>query len=246
MLEEAYLELHALETQHWWFVGARIVYRTLLHLGLGPPSGRQRILEIGSGSGGNLALLSEYGPTVGVEPSWLALKLTRFRPELGLVQARAEALPFMKNCFDGVNLLGVIEHIEQDKAVLDEAVRVCRRNGALILLTSALPILWSHHDEANLHKRRYTKSGLHQLLKSARLAPLRLSYLNFFIFAPVFIVRLWQRFRSTAPKYDMSKPGRLFNNILILLLKLEAWLIQKVELPIGVDLVAVCKIREDP
>ena len=245
MHEDAYYALHALERHHWWFVGARLVYRTLLKLGLGGATGSLRMLEIGSGTGGNLSLLSEYGPTVGVEPSWLALKLNEFQPELGLVQAQAEALPFVKNSFDGVNLLGVIEHLEDDKAALEEAVRVCRKSGAVVILTSALPVLWSHHDVANRHKRRYMKVQLAQLLADADLQPLRLSYLNFFIFLPVLIVRMWQRFRAIPAKYDMGTSRYLINQIMILLLRFEAWLLKTIELPIGVDLVAVCRIRKD-
>ena len=242
MLEEAHYDLHALEADHWWFVGARAVYRTLLELGLGKACGKLRMLEIGSGSGGNLRLLGEYGPTVGIEFSRLALSLTPDRPVLGLVQASAEALPFMNRCFDGVNILGVIEHLKNDEIALSEARRVCHPDGALVLLTSALPVLWSHHDIANQHQRRYLKNELSALLTKANLVPIRLSYQNFFTFFPVFIVRLWQRGRTTPPRYDMGKPIKIVNQILVALLRFEAWLIRFMALPIGVDLVAVCRV----
>ncbi len=241
MLEEAYYELHALEAKHWWYVGARAVYGTLLWLGFGAPDGTRRMLEVGSGSGGNLAMLGDYGPVAGVELSWLALKLTPTRPELGLVQARAEALPFVEGSFDGVHLLGVIEHLDTEALALREAARVCRPQGAVSLLTSAMPILWSHHDAANLHKRRYLRRGLEKVLREAGLAPLRISYQNFFTFIPTLLVRLWQRGALRTPRYDMGQPPPLINALLGWLLRLEAWLIRFVELPIGVDLVAVCR-----
>jgi SAM-dependent methyltransferase len=186
-------------------------------------------------------MLGEYGPVAGVELSWLALKLTPVRPELGLVQARAEALPFAGGSFDGVHLLGVIEHLEDDALALHEAARVCAPKGVVTLLTSALPILWSHHDAANLHRRRYMRRGLENLLREAGLAPLRISYQNFFTFIPTLFVRLWQGRTQRAPRYDMSQPAPLINSLLGWLLRLEAWLIRYVELPIGVDLVAVCR-----
>lgn len=241
MLEEAHYALHALETYHWWYVGARAAYRTLLWLGLGTADGSRRMLEVGSGSGGNLPLLSSYGPTVGVEYSHLALQLTRERPALGLVQARAEALPFADNSFDGVHLLGVIEHLDDDAAALREAGRVCRPGGAITLLTSALPILWSHHDEANRHKRRYLRRELASVIRSSGLVPLRLSYQNFFTLLPTLIVRLLQRLTPQTPHYNMGQPGPFLNGLLGGLLGLEAWLIRYISLPIGVDLVAVCR-----
>ena len=241
MREEAYHALHALEEQHWWYVGARAIYRTLLEIGWGPPLGARRMLEVGSGSGGNLALLSEYGPTVGLEPSPLALRLARQRPLGALVQGRAEALPFARRAFDGVHLLGVIEHLDQDEAALREAARVCRPEGAVTLLTSAVPLLWSHHDEANRHRRRYSRRQLQARLERAGLLPLRLSYQNFFTFLPTLLVRLWQRRRAQPPRYDMGRPPAPVNMLLIWLLRLEAWLIRFLPLPIGVDLVAVCR-----
>ncbi len=241
MQAESYHTLHALEETHWWYVGARSVYRVLLEIGLGRPQGTQRMLEIGSGSGGNLALLECYGPTVGVELSSLALRLVPERPELGLVQARAEALPFVGDCFDGVQLLGVVEHLKRDDMALREAARVCTPDGAVILLTSALPILWSHHDEANQHHRRYTLLQLRDLLGQVGLRPLRISYQNFFVFLPTLLVRLWQRCFPQPARYDMGNPVAVLNMILIWLVKVEAWLIRFVPLPIGVDLVAVCR-----
>jgi SAM-dependent methyltransferase len=241
MLEEAYHALHALEENHWWYVGARHVYRTLMRIGTRGDAKNLRMLEIGCGSGGNLTLLGEYGPTVGAELSYSALNLVRERPALGLVQASATALPFASQVFDGVHLLGVIEHIEDDREALREADRVCRSNGFITLLTSALPFLWSHHDEANLHKRRYWKKQLTTRLIQSGLQPVRVSYPNFFVFIPVWLVRVFQRFTRTSPAYDMGTPSQFTNSILILLGRLEAWLIRFIPLPIGVDLVAVCR-----
>lgn len=241
MLEEAHHGLSRLEARHWWFVGARAAYQALMEIGHGPPDGSLRLLEVGCGSGGNLELQAEFGAVAGVEVSTLALGLVERRPALGLVQADAGALPFASRSFDGVNLFGVIEHLEDDLGALQEAARVCRPQGAICLLTSALMILWSHHDEANLHRRRYTLHQLSGLLRQAGLTPLRLSYQNFFTFLPTLIVRLWQRRGPAAARYDMGSSTPAANQILSLLLKLEAWWIRRGRLPIGVDLVAACR-----
>jgi hypothetical protein len=85
------------------------------------------------------------------------------------------------------------------------------------------------------------RRGLENLLREAGLAPLRISYQNFFTFIPTLFVRLWQGRTQRVPRYDMSQPAPLINSLLGWLLRLEAWLIRYVELPIGVDLVAVCR-----
>lgn len=241
MFEEAYRALHDLENDHWWYIGARVVYRTLMEIGLGRPQGGCRLLEVGSGSGGNLPLLGMWGPTLGAELSPLALALTPKKPALGLVLASADHLPLRDGAFDGVALLGVIEHLDNDLAALREARRVCRLDGAVILLTSAVPALWSHHDEANRHRRRYWRTELKEKLAQTDLYPIRLSYQNFFTFFPTLAVRLWQRRNPQPPRYDMSMPPRPVNALLSALLRLEAWFIRFFPLPIGVDLVAVCR-----
>ena len=118
MIPEAYQSIHQLEQNHWWYIGARAVYRTLLKIGLGPPDGQRKMLEVGVGTGGNLELLAEYGPTGGIDFSPLALERISEPPQLGLCQASAEALPFLSGTFDGVALLGLIEHLDDDVKAL--------------------------------------------------------------------------------------------------------------------------------
>jgi cyclopropane fatty-acyl-phospholipid synthase-like methyltransferase len=53
-------QLHSqMEESHWWFTGRREILRQVIHQAL-PPAG-QMILDIGCGTGGNLAAFaSEY------------------------------------------------------------------------------------------------------------------------------------------------------------------------------------------
>jgi SAM-dependent methyltransferase len=244
MRDDAYRELHQLENTHWWFVGARFIYRALIEIGFGKESKGQRMLEIGCGSGGNLATLNAFGPTAGLEMSAQPLAMIQYRPQLGLVQASAEALPFASDSFDGVHLWAVLEHIENDLGVLREAGRVCRPRGCITLQTAALPVLWSHHDEANLHKRRYIRTQLAALLREAQLSPIQLSYQNFFAFFPTLVVRRIQRLFVRSPRYDMGFTNPWINRIMLNVLRFEAWFLKKYKFPIGIDLVAVCRVRK--
>jgi SAM-dependent methyltransferase len=244
MLDEAYQALSELQDTHWWNVGARHIYRRLLDLGIGPNKGRLRMLDVGCGPGANLELLGEYGRISGLDISTQALLKVAVRPALGLVQASVDALPFAADSFDGVHLLGVIEHLDDDLAAFQEAVRVGKDGAAVVLLTSALPILWSHHDEANLHRRRYLRPQLATLFAQAGLRAEVLSYQNFFVFPFTLLVRIWQRFTSRGPRFDVGNPPEFINRVLISLVRLEAWMLGRVNLPIGVDLVALCRVSK--
>ena len=102
-----------------------------------------------------------------------------------------------------------------------------------------------HHDEANLHRRRYYRRELVQKLTMSGLHPIRVSFQNFFTFLPVWMTRWWQRRSPRPPEYDMGTLSRGVNALLTGLLRLEAWLIRRVALPFGVDLVAVCRPLEN-
>ena len=59
MQPSAYLDMAAVEERHWWFEGRRrVLAGCIAGLGLRVDA---RILELGSGTGGNLALLVEFG-----------------------------------------------------------------------------------------------------------------------------------------------------------------------------------------
>jgi len=238
MEERAYLDLHQLEQGHWWYRGTRSIYRTLLRRYVRRPCGP--VLDLGCGTGGNLKLLSDWGPVCGLDPWRPALRLCP--PGVAtLVQGTAGNLPFRDASFSLVAVLGVLEHIADDVEMLCEARRVCRPGGVILVLTSAFMLMWSQHDEANRHVRRYTARQLREKVEGAGLRVQRLSYLNFFLFPLAALVRLLQRLnpgRGT-PRMDMFPVPEPFSTVLAGLLALEGWLMQWLALPWGVSLVTV-------
>ena len=238
MEEHAYLELHQLERDHWWYRGTRAVYRTLLQRYVPRTGGA--VLDLGCGTGGNLALLAEWGRVTGLEPWSPALALCP-PGAASLVQGAAQALPFGDDTFALLAALGVIEHVADDERLLRQARRVLRPGGTILLLTSAFMFLWSEHDEANHHVRRYTASQLRRLAARAGLQVRYLGYQNFFLFPLVALVRLLQRLwpRRSEPHTSMFPVPRPLNAALTGLLTLEARLMQHLSLPLGVSLVAV-------
>jgi ubiquinone/menaquinone biosynthesis C-methylase UbiE len=240
MREHAYAEMHRLEQEHWWYRGTRSMYRLLLQR-YAPSSGL--ILDLGCGTGGNLPLLSEWGTVIGLDASFPALTFASSF-ETPFLQATAERLPFRDNAFSLMAMLGVIEHVSEDVQVLHEVRRVCRPNGRVLLLTSAFMFLWSQHDEANRHIRRYTARELREKAEKAGFKVQYISYLNFFLFPLAVIVRGIQRLmpQPDDPHMDMFPAPEPFNTALARLLALEGWLMQWTRLPFGVSLIAVLEV----
>lgn len=79
--------------------------------------------------------------------------------------ADARDLPFADESFGAVLMLDMLEHIEDDYKALKEAHRVLAKGGILIASVPLYPCLWSLHDEAVGHVRRYKPGQVKRLLK---------------------------------------------------------------------------------
>ena len=60
MERKVYEQMAKLDSQHWWFTARRRILDGLIERVVRPPSGA-RILELGAGTGHNLAMLSRFG-----------------------------------------------------------------------------------------------------------------------------------------------------------------------------------------
>jgi SAM-dependent methyltransferase len=162
MDEEELRRSAALEERHWWYAGRRaVVRRELASLRPG------RALDVGCGPGGNSDVLRQLGwQVVPLDYSPDAAAMAQAR---GLTAVRADArrLPFPDGAFDLVLSTDAWEHIEQDDMVAAEAVRVLRRGGTLFVMVPAGMDLWSGHDLALGHVRRYERDELVLLAERA-------------------------------------------------------------------------------
>lgn len=129
-----------------------------------PPA---RAIDVGCGGGGNTAVLRELGWDVtGLEYSPAAAELARSRG-LGVVRADARRLPFRDESADLVISTDLWEHVEEDDQVAHEAARVLRQQGRLLVAVPCSMALWSGHDVALGHVRRYERDELLRLLDTA-------------------------------------------------------------------------------
>jgi SAM-dependent methyltransferase len=242
MLDGHVAEMRELEDHYWWFVARRRIALALLDQRW---SGAGRLLDGGFGAGALLAELARRGPAFGVDASASAVALTQERGLSRLVRGDVQALPFRSESFGAVTLCDVLEHVDDDRAAVLEAVRVLKPGGLLILTLPALKILWSAHDEALAHRRRYDPQGVRQMLEAAGLHVERLSYGLCFLF-PVALAlrslqRLFRRRDAGPPRTGIIRVPVWVNRLLIALMDVENALLARANLPVGVSIVAVAR-----
>ncbi len=96
-------------------------------------SPHSKLLEIGCGEGMLLDALTGAAK-FGIDPSLQALLRAKRRSGAECAVARAEALPFPRECFDIVVTVGVMEHFEDADAAAAEIHRVLKPSGRYIAL----------------------------------------------------------------------------------------------------------------
>jgi len=236
-----YQRNYELEQSYWWFVGVRAMIKTMLSLSLGD-SRLGTVLDVGCGTGALLDQLRDRARQVwGVDGSQEALRYCRLRGHQNIMLAEACCLPFASERFDAILAIGLIEHLEDDAAFLVEMKRVLKPNGVLVLLTSSFPYLWSAHDTANEHRRRYYLRPLNRKINAHGFATIRFSHLNFFLF-PILAAMLLahgQIFKSTVddPQRILPLPPRVINFVLTKLLLLESRLMRWLSFPWGISMI---------
>jgi hypothetical protein len=137
-----------------------------------------------------------------------------------------------------------LEHIPDDAAAAVEFARALRPGGLLLVTAPALPWLWSEHDEALAHLRRYRAVQLRRVLESAGFKIERLSPVITLLLIPIAALRLLQRLlprRNARPETAFIVPPVPINLLLIGLLWLENRWALRWNLPMGVSLMAVAR-----
>lgn len=158
IMDAASYRQYLLETDDW-LKTARI--RLLSHL-IGrhkTPHGPLELLEVGAGAGQNLPALAQFGTTDATEINPLGREAICARHIARDVFA--EPVPFsLDRTYDVICALDVIEHVADDTDVVAWMTRHLRPGGLLILTVPAYQWLFSDHDRALGHHRRYTRARL--------------------------------------------------------------------------------------
>lgn len=154
--------LTQVEDRHWWYVERRRLLRRAV-AGLTPGDA----LDVGAAGGGNTRVLIENG--------WRAVALeygdegAQVCAERGIPVLRGDAtrLPVAPCSFDLVVAFDVLEHLADDKAAVNDAFEALRPGGTFLITVPVDQKLWSPHDDAVGHLRRYSRLELTDLLTGA-------------------------------------------------------------------------------
>jgi len=243
MNEAEYKRLAEFETEYWWFVARRRLIRTLIGK-YGPTLSTAKYLDVGCGTGIGLREIGRGAvSSVGMDLSPAALSLTRRRVESPLVAADAGMLPFAADSFDLVTCLDVLEHVRNDLECIKECHRILRPGGCLVVSVPALDFLWSEHDEAIYHLRRYSRPGLKAKLLEAGFRIEKITYAVCALCLPIFVVRVVAAFRRKRiqPQTMLTKMMPWANRLLIALHDVENMVARPVSLPFGTGLVCIAR-----
>jgi SAM-dependent methyltransferase len=229
------------DEHHWWYAGRR----RILHAALGklPLPRDARVLDAGCGTGRTMDELIGYGEVHGFDLNPLGVEHARGRGHADVQVARLEEIPYQDDSFDLVTCLDVVEHTPDDGRSLRELLRVTRPGGWLVVTVPAYQLLWSSHDVANQHYRRYRRGQLAAAGETAGWVPAAWTYFNTFLFLPGAAVRVLERLRR--PHKRRGRPNvaltpRSWDGVLEWPMRIEAGLIRRgARLPVGMSLMMV-------
>jgi len=195
-----------------------------------------KILNLGAGTGEDLEILNKFGDVYVIDINKKALDLIKEGQYVEKKVCDACNLIYSDNFFDVVISLNVFEHIDKDRLAIKEAYRVLKKRGYLIFLVPAFQFLYSSHDKALEHKRRYSKKILRNIL--SQFEELELNYWNFFLFLPIATLRL--KNKNSEPKIDVPNLPFFLDNLFFGLLKTENFLIKNNFLfPFGLTIIGI-------
>lgn len=236
MRHSDYEEMFMTQSVHWWFEGKRRVIDSIIRKKIIPPK-NSRVLEIGSGTGANLAVLSQYGNVTAMElddyareairGNSCASKVKGWLPD-GLTEINGQT-------FDLICMFDVLEHVENDGAALESIKPFLNPEGKIIITVPAYQWLFSVHDKNLGHYRRYTRRGLSALLSEHGFNVTYSGYMNTFLFPLMMIARLFNTTGTGIPGFGLNK---IFTSIY----SAESIFIPAVSFPFGGTVTAVCKL----
>lgn len=256
IFEPAYYQrLQEIEQGHWWARGMRAGMDSLLlpHLaGLGP----LRVADIGCGTGFLLDHLSrkvEIERSAGLDLSWHALLRARERGRADVMIGSALDVPLEDGAFDLVTCIDTLQHLPQEgeTRAMAELARLLRPGGVLYVRANSA---FGHRHVAGVDYRRFRLERLAALAEDSGLDVVRATYLNA-------LPSLWTIVRERLrppPAHAHGEPAhapglgiRLYpsslawlNEVLYLVLALEAKLAGRVNLPFGHATALVARKKE--
>jgi SAM-dependent methyltransferase len=227
---------------HWWYVARRRILAELIRREGRLPADA-RILEIGCGTGHNFEMLRRFGRLDALEVDGEARALASRRLGHAVGDAALPALAGVpERTYHLIALLDVLEHVDGDREALSSIAAKLAPGGFILVTVPAYQWMWSAHDVAHHHKRRYSKRGLRRAAEAAGLKVRRIGFFNSLLFPLAAVVRIAGRLAGKSSSDDQLPP-RPLNSAFEKIFGLERHLVGRVPLPAGVSLFALLSTR---
>jgi len=240
MNKEIYTQMSLLEDKHWWFVGRRKIIESILDKFYKKPASN-KILEIGCGTGGNLALLSKYGTLTAIELYDEAIEIAAKKNICPIHKGSLPDNLQLVDKFDLICMLDVLEHIEDDSGALNNLASQLNSNGMLLITVPAYMFLWSTHDEIAHHQRRYTQKELEGIIVKGGLKIKYSTYFNTLLFPIIYSVRLAGKLINKHQASYVNMPSPRVNQVLQYIFQLEKLILKLIALPFGVSILVIAE-----
>lgn len=231
------------ERTYWWHIGKRKYVKNFLTQYLEKKN--YKIFEIGCGVGEITSVLEKHGTVYANDLSKVALEYCKNKGIKNIIHGDINKLDLEKYSgeFDLVIALDVLEHIQEDTKTIERAHKLLKPNGLFLTNVPAYKFLWSGHDEALRHKRRYTSYEIKKKLENQNFNIVKQSYFVFFVFTIIVVFKFLSNFigKTAYPKSSyVILPNRI-NSLMVKLLELEIKLIKCVNLPFGTTITTIAK-----
>ncbi len=238
MQEIVYHTNYKLEDEYWWFRAKFLIARDMLQRIVRLDPG-DKILDVGCGTGGFAKSVSDLYRVGCLDMSQTALDYCAKRGLTDLFNSALE--DFDPTAFrpNAITMLDVIEHIDDDFSVVKTAYDLLPEGGAALVTVPAFKFLWSKHDEVHMHKRRYRKKQLVELLEKAGFRPEFASYYNFFLFGPALLKRILDSFSNRKSEKPVDEVSDSMNNLFFKIFKSEKNWLKSIRFPFGLSVIAV-------
>ena len=241
MEPKVYLRHIENEEIHWWFKARREIIYSIIKKNINFENKKINILDFGAGSGTNIGMLNKFGYVYVYEKDE---KTSNFLKEKFKKSENIKIIQKPNNnkeFFDLILVADVIEHIENDEAILQYLSELLNKNGQIIITVPAFNFLFSSKDKALHHYRRYSKKNMEKII-SKYFNITKLSYYNFFLFIPMAISILFLKiFRVSFINFAEKKPNTILNNILFQIFHSEKFVLNFLNFPFGISLIALAK-----
>ncbi|MDZ4858374.1 MAG: class I SAM-dependent methyltransferase [Candidatus Hydrogenedentes bacterium] len=241
MERDEYAIMFRVEDRHWWYHGLRAMLRRVWNAHV--PPGRQRFLDVGCGTGANLAAFRDVADCYGIDFAFDAVRFCRNRDEQRTAAASALDLPFEDCTFDVVVSCDVVCHrsIANKGDAVREMCRVLKPGGLMIINLPAYQWLHSSHDTHVQTDHRFTRTEVKRMMSNAGLSPAGAWYWNSVLFPVILPTRLWRKLRPL-PASDLNDAsGEGMSPFFAGMLAIERGAMNFLPMPFGLSIMAAAK-----